>query len=171
MGSLNGCESACQRSVGCLSLRAVSEPPMHMDEPHAIASAGCPSTRRPAHHRSLPPSIKSWLKNSRGHLSTPPPSMTTARGLSFGSRDAKEAMDRLGMRGRIQNNNHQWHATAQGVSHAAVKHPARFRGLRVRNALSFAPQPNRSVKGTPTDSITLRLCQARRPLLLALGFS
>ena len=169
MGSLNGCESACLRSVGCLSLKAVSEPPMHTDEPHAIASAGCPSTRRPAHHRSLPPSIKSWLKNSRGHLSTPPPSMTTARGLSFGSRDAKEAMDRLGMRGRIQNNNHQWHATAQGVSHAAAKHLARFRGLRVLHALSCAPQPNRSVKGTPTGSITLRLRQARRPLLLALG--
>ena len=168
MGSLNGCESACLRSVGCLSLKAVSEPPMHTDEPHAIASAGCPSTRRPAHHRSLPSSIKPWLKSSRSHLSTPPPSMTKARGLSFGSREAKEVMARLGMRGRIQNNNHQRHATAQGVSHAAAKHLAQLRGLRVLHALSFAPQPNRSVKGTPTGSITLRLCQARRPLLLAL---
>ena len=95
--------------------------------------------------------------------------MNTARGLSFGSREAKDVMARLGMRGKIQNNNHQWHATAQGVSHAAAKHLARFWGLRVLHALCFAPQPNRSVKGTPTGSITLRLRQARRPLLLALG--
>jgi hypothetical protein len=66
--------------------------------------------------------------------------MTITRGLSFGSRDAKAAMARLDIRGRIQNNNHQRHATAQGVSHAAAKHLARFRGLRVLHALYFAPQ-------------------------------
>jgi hypothetical protein len=97
--------------------------------------------------------------------------MTKARGLSFGSREAKDVIARVGIRGKIQNNNHQRHATAQGVSHATAKHLARFRGLRVLHALSFAPQPNRSVKGTPTSSITLRLCQARRPLPLALTLS
>ena len=66
---------ACLRSVGCLSLKAVSGPPKYTDEPHAIASAGCPSTGRPAHHRSLPPSLNPWLKNSRDHLSTPPQPM------------------------------------------------------------------------------------------------
>jgi hypothetical protein len=48
--------------------------------------------------------------------------MTMSRGLSFGSRGPKGGMTRLGMRGKIQNNDHQWHATAQGVSHAAAKH-------------------------------------------------
>ena len=49
-----------------------------------------------------------------------------ARGLSFGSRGPKVVMARLGTRGKIQNNNHQWHATAQGVSHAATKHLSLF---------------------------------------------
>ena len=69
------CLQACRQSVGCLSLKAVSGPPKYTDEPQAIASAGCPSTGRPAHHRSLPPSLNAWLKNSRSHLSTPPPPM------------------------------------------------------------------------------------------------
>jgi hypothetical protein len=52
--------------------------------------------------------------------------MTMARGLSFGSRGPKGVIARLGMRGKIKNNDHQWHATAQGVSHATAKHPTRF---------------------------------------------
>lgn len=61
---------ACLRSVGCLSLKAVSGPPMYTDEPHAIASAGCPSTRRPAHHRSAPPSHMPRLRSRRSNIST-----------------------------------------------------------------------------------------------------
>jgi len=76
-----------------------------------------------------------------------------ARGLSFGSRGQKGVIARLGMRGKIQNNNHQWHATAQGVSHAAAKHRARFRGLRVLLALSCAHQPNIAFQRTPTHPI------------------
>lgn len=144
---------ACLRSVGCLSLKAVSGPPMYTDEPQAIASAGCPSTRRPAHHRSAPPSHMPRLRSRPSNISTPRPSMTMSRGLSFGSRGPKGVIARLGMRGKIQNNNHQWHATAQGVSHAAVKHPARFRGLRVLHALSYAHQPNCAFQRTPTHPI------------------
>jgi hypothetical protein len=144
---------ACLWSVGCLSLKAVSGPPKYTDEPQAIASAGCPSTRRPAHHRSAPSSLMPRLRSMRNKPSAPRPSMTTARGLSFGSRGAKGVMGWLGMRGKIQNNNHQWHATAQGVSHAAVKHPARFRGLRVLLALSCVHQPNSAFQRTPTHPI------------------
>jgi len=79
--------------------------------------------------------------------------MTMARGLSFGSRGAKSDIARLGVRGKIQNNNHQWRATAQGVSHAAVKQPARFRGLRVLLTLYCAHQPNIAFQRTPTHPI------------------
>ena len=74
------------------------------------------------------------------------------RGLSFGSRGPQSDFARLCWRVRIQNNNHQRHATTQGVSHAAVKHPARFRGLRAPHALYCAHQPNSAVKPTPTSS-------------------
>jgi len=78
--------------------------------------------------------------------------MTMERGLSFGSRGPQSDFARLCWRVRIQNNNHQRHATTQGVSHAAVKHPARFRGLRAPHALYCAHQPNSAVKPTPTSS-------------------
>ena len=74
------------------------------------------------------------------------------RGLSFGSRGPQSDFARLCWRVRIQNNNHQRHATTQGVSHAAVKHPARFRGLRAPHALYCAHPPNSAVKPTPTSS-------------------
>ena len=85
--------------------------------------------------------------------------MAMSRGLSFGSREAKDVMARLGMRGKIQNNNHQWHATAQGVSHAAAKHSERFCGVRVFHALYFARQPNISLHA---DASTIHACGLAR---------
>lgn len=141
------------KASGLPVLRAVSGPPKHTDEPHAIVSASCPSARRPAHHRSSRSSLMPRLRSMRSNVSTSLPPMTMSRGLSFGSRGQKGVMARLGMRGKIQNNNHQWHATAQGVSHAAAKHPVRFRGLRVLHALYCAPQPNIAFQRTPTHPI------------------
>ena len=42
---------AHHQQVGCLSLKAVSKPSGHAQQPLAIALAGCPSSRRPAHQR------------------------------------------------------------------------------------------------------------------------
>ena len=42
---------AHHQQVGCLSLKAVSKPSEHAQQPLAIALAGCPSSRRPAHQR------------------------------------------------------------------------------------------------------------------------
>ena len=42
---------ARHQQVGCLSLKAVSKPSGHAQQPHANALAGCPSSRRPAHQQ------------------------------------------------------------------------------------------------------------------------
>jgi hypothetical protein len=124
---------------GCLSYGSL---PANQRRQSAIRHrfVSCPSCGGQRNMICLPSGLMLRFRGMRSDCVNQRPSM--ASGLSFGSREGQSVLRQVAVAWQNLLQTMFVGMPRQGISHATVKHFARFRGLLVFNALAFVRQPN-----------------------------